>query len=261
MDEIPIQFENNLTIVSSFVANANLRPDRTINDYINCGKRLLDAPINKIIFFDEELIELLPEYCFNEKTKIVPIKKTDFYLYNHAEKITNFGLNSTFPEKDTLEYMFTMCHKTEYIKNAIELNPFQTSQFIWIDFGINHVFKSNSSADENFSNIISKLNNKIYENVRIASIWHPSIYDENFHGSYDYVYKNIMWFFAGGVFGGEKTALLKFAELTKNMCLKVIEEKQTIMWEVNIWFLIFLENKDLFSLYSCDHNSSILENY
>lgn len=33
------------------------------------------------------------------------------------------------------------------------------------------------------------------------------------------------------------------------------------MWEVNIWFLIYLENKDLFDYYSCDHNNTIIDNY
>jgi len=75
------------------------------------------------------------------------------------------------------------------------------------------------------------------------------------------IYKNIAWYFAGGVFGGNSDALLKFADLTKAQCIKTIEENQTLMWEVNIWFLVFLENRELFSLYSCDHNPNLLGNY
>jgi hypothetical protein len=35
--------------------------------------------------------------------------------------------------KDTLEYMITICHKTEWIKEAIDLNFFNTTNFTWID--------------------------------------------------------------------------------------------------------------------------------
>ena len=37
--------------------------------------------------------------------------------------------------------MFINCNKTEVIREAIELNYFNTEDFIWLDFGIRHVFK------------------------------------------------------------------------------------------------------------------------
>ena len=102
---------------------------------------------------------------------------------------------------------------------------------------------------------IENLNDKIYSKVRIASIWSPSI-------SYNVdIYKNVAWYFAGGVFGGNKDFLLDFANKTKEKCIHIIEKQNTIMWEVNIWFLIYLENKDLFDYYSCDHNNTIIDNY
>lgn len=248
--------ENNVTLVSAFIANANQRQDRSINDYISYGKKLMAAPINKIIFFDYSEIEKLPDECFNDNTLIIPIKKDDNYLYLYKEQITEFHLNTTCPEKDTLDYMITICNKTEHIKNAILLNPFQSTQFVWVDFGINHVFKD--KTDEEFTSTILELREKEFENVRIANIWDPSLYNVIFNTN---PYKDVLWFFAGGVFGGNSEALIKFADLTKHQCIKVIENSHTLMWEVNIWFQVYLENKELFSLYNCDHKPSILENY
>ena len=37
--------------------------------------------------------------------------------------------------------------------------------------------------------------------------------------------------------------------------------KNTIMWEVNVWYLIYNENKLLFDIYDCDHTDSIIDNY
>jgi len=251
--------ENNVTLVSAFIANANQRQDRCISDYIAYGKKLLAVPIKKIIFFDKSAIEMLSDDCFNDNTMIIPINKEDNYLYQYKDQITAFQLNSTCPEKDTIDYMITICNKTEHIRNAILLNPFRSSQFVWVDFGINHVFKD--KTDEEFNSTILGLREKAFDNVRIANIWNPGLYEIILNNFRSDIYKDVLWFFAGGVFGGNNNALIKFADLMKEQCVKVIEEKQTLMWEVNLWFKVYLENKELFSLYNSDHNPSILENY
>jgi hypothetical protein len=246
------------TLVSAFIANANQRSDRSVDDYIAYGKKILESNINKIIFMDEDIIEKLPDLSHTNNTVIIPIKKSDNYLYAYKDQITNFQLNSTHPEKDTLEYMITICGKTEHVRKAIELDPFQSSQFIWVDFGIIHMFKNDVIK---LRNALSNIQNNSYDNVRIGSIWNPELYDVmrlNFNTN---IYKDITWYFAGSVFGGNPYALVKFADLMQKQCIKIIEEKQTLMWEVNIWYQVFSENKDLFSLYNCDHNSTILENY
>lgn len=250
---------SNVTLVSAFISNANQRKDRSVDDYIAYGKKLMAAPINKIIFFDKSLIHKIPDEFFNDNTMIIPINKEDNYLYQYKEQITEFQLNTTCQEKDTLDYMLTICNKTEHIRNAIEINPFQSTQFVWVDFGINHVFKGQS--DEEFISILTQMREKEFENVRIASIWDPCLYKVILNNFRTNPYKDVMWFFAGGIVGGNSEDLIKFADLTKQQCIKVIEEGKTIMWEVNIWFQVYLENKELFSLYSCDHNPSIITNY
>ena len=96
-----------------------------------------------------------------------------------------------------------------------------------------------------------------YDKIRIASVWRKfgrTSYNEN-------PYHNIIWHFAGSVFGGNKDKLLRFAHLTKDMCVRTILEKNTIMWEVNIWYLIYQENPDLFDLYDCEHDRTMIAGY
>jgi hypothetical protein len=241
------------TIVSGFISNVNKRTDVNIEKYFELGKILLKAKIPKIIFVDETMYEKI-EIFDNEYTKIILIDKSDYELYQYMNNdiLTNFHLNSDNDAKNTIEYMFTMCNKTEWINQAIELNHFNTEQFVWIDLGIKHVFKCD---EDRYVNILESLNEKKYENVRIGSIWNlDMIYAAN-------IYKDITWYFAGGVFGGNKEKLLIFSKLMKEKCLQIINEQKTLMWEVNIWFLIYLENKELFEPYYCDHNDSILMNY
>ena len=159
--------------------------------------------------------------------------------------------------------MLVQCHKTEWIKIAIHLfnyinqNDSIEVEFMWIDFGIYHIFNNNDSL---FYNEIYKLNNKHSKgykknNLRIGSCIHPS---RTYHTD---IYKTIAWYFAGGVLGGSSESLLQFAELMKSECINIIKERKHLMWEVNVWYLIYLKNPELFDVYICDHNPSIISNY
>ena len=240
------------TIVSAFVANVNSRRDRTLEKYIEYGKQLLETKAPKIIFIDECVFETFAD-CINEYTHLISIKKEDSYLYQYMSLITDYNLSTTCPEKDTLDYIFTMCYKTEWIKEAILLNYFKTEQFVWIDFGIAHVCVDLSK--DQFNDAIVRVSNQSYDKIRIASIWNMH-YKLNVN-----LYNTVVWYFAGGVFGGKMEALMIFANEMKKMCIELITVKKTIMWEVNIWVLIYNLMPDMFHGYSCNHNSTILLNY
>ena len=241
------KFKN--TIVTCFVCNINNRKDRPIDKYIELGKVLLETKIPKVIFMDEQIYDKFSDY-FNEYNFFIKINQKDLYLNNYSDKITCLDINTTFKDKDTLNYFYNMGNKTEFIKRATLLNIFNTPNFIWIDFGIKHMFNCDNN---DFIKIIENLNNKVYDNqLRISSIW-------NLQQKYVFdIYKDITWYFAGSVFGGSKEKLIEFADKTKDMYLRVIEEKKTLMWEVNIWYLVYIENPDLFTPYYCGHNSSII---
>jgi hypothetical protein len=239
------------TFVSAFVSNANNRSDRNIEKYIDFGNKFINIPVKKIIFLENNTYEQYFKNKENDLTKFILFNKNDLYLYNYKDNITNLLINTDNPTKDTIEYMLTMCHKTEWIKNAIELNPYNTEQFIWIDFGIFHIIKD----EIKFKNSIMNMENKKYNNIRIASCWDPNIiYNID-------IYKQIAWYFAGGVFGGDKNILLYFASLMKEKCIEIINQKKSIMWEVNIWYLIYKQFPNLFYPYNADHNILILDNY
>jgi hypothetical protein len=75
------------------------------------------------------------------------------------------------------------------------------------------------------------------------------------------ILRQISWYFAGGVFGGNKNSLLQFADLMKEKCIEIINSYNTIMWEVNIWYILYTENPNLFQPYPCNHSISIIDNY
>lgn len=240
------------TIVSAFISNVNYKYDNSPSRYYELGKLLLQSNVQKIIFVDNTMSKLIGENYDKKNTLIIEVDKKDIYLYDYISHLVNFRINSTDHNKDTIEYMITICGKTEWIRKAIELNYFNTENFIWIDFGIRHVFKC---SDDQFVEKINSLKFKVYKNIRIGGIWNiNSIYNMN-------IYKDIAWYFAGGVFGGNKDQLTRFADLMKMKCIEIMATKNTLIWEVNIWYLLYNDYKYLFDIYNCDHNDTIIDNY
>lgn len=239
------------TIVSTFISNINKRDDIDINKYYKLGKLLLKSNTPKIIFVDNIMYDLIKNEE-NDNTKIILTDNKILYLYDYNDKLINFNLNTDNVNKDTLDYIFMMCSKTEWVRQAIHINPFNTKYFIWLDFGIRHVFKC---SDDEFIIKINKMKNRIYNNIRIGHIWNL-----NYITNCD-IYKDILWYFAGGVFGGDNNNLILFADIVKNKCIDIMINSHTIMWEVNIWYLIYQTNRSIFNPYLCDHNDSICDNY
>lgn len=238
-----------MTLVSAFFTNVN--NDKSFEKYLMLGSVLLQSKIPKIIFVDDQMYQKIKEFE-NENTKIVLTNKEDIYLYKYKNFLQNFNVNTTNPLKDTIEFMFIMCNKTEIVRKAIELNYFNTNQFIWVDFGIKHVFKC---SDEDFIAKIESLQYKTYDKVRMATIWNPQhLYSID-------IFKDIAWYFAGGVFGGNKDFLIEFADKTKEECIKIIENGRTIMWEVNVWFLVYLQYPHFFDFYQSNHNQTLIDCY
>jgi hypothetical protein len=244
----------NITIVSGFLSNINNTEQKTVEKYIEHGKKLIEIRLPKVIFIDKQIYKQYFSNLSDELTKFIEIEKKDLYFYEHIDKITNFKLNSTNPNKDTMEYMFVQNHKTEWVKQAIQLDYFKTSQYVWIDFGIYHVFKDNHIL---FKKCVYNLRYKRYNNIRFPGCWHPrNLRNIN-------ILHDISWYFAGGVFGGHKDKLLEFANLTKEKCLYLINNKKHIMWEVNIWHLVYIDtiDKDLIDWTPSDHTFRILLEY
>ena len=251
------------TIVSAFVTGVNKKKDMDISKYIECGKKLLHLPIPKIIFIEYSvylsfLEKEKEEYPLTEFIFINP--KKDIYLYTFLPYITNFEINSVNPDKDTIDYLFVQCNKTEWIRQAIHRNTFKTKQFTWIDFGIYHIVKN----DALFKNAIMKISQTAVEKVVVGSCWNirlPFVRDIN---------KDVAWFFAGGIFGGESQNLLEFADLVQQKCIQYITEHRSFIWETNIWYLVYKdslnrtfnkENHRIFAPYLAEHDVSLLQHY
>jgi len=285
-----MNLENNTIFVSAYITSIN--NNRNISEYIEYGKKMLDVDINQVIFiekdiFDEHLKNYIVSdstngcflYCFDGlmktfhyttcKNKIfVFFNRNDIYLYKYKSIVTDFQVETNNPSKDTIDYMFVQCHKTEWVKMAITLTKQNSNKainnlnFLWIDYGIYHMIRNEDMFKRELEALVTRNNSNQKEcnSIRIAGCWDLNLIYNNIN-IYTDIYKNIKWYFAGSVFGGNETTLFDFADKMKEKCIQIINNKQTLMWEINVWYLIYLENREMFNSYICNHDTSIISNY
>ena len=254
------------TFVSALLTNIN--GYRSIEKYIEYGKKLIALPINKVIFMERAIHAEHFSDENRENTTFIFIEKKDLYLYQYVDQITDFFPNTDNPEKDTLEYMFVQCNKTEWLREAIDRNPYgskgpkdPTNNFVWIDFGIWHMIRD----DQVFTDACMKIANEPFSSKGTVGSLGPltkvRIACGNSQSDFTNLHKTISWFFLGSIFGGDRDSLLKFANSVKNKCIETIQEHKTIMWEINVWQMVYADDPTLFLCYGANHDASILQNW
>jgi hypothetical protein len=249
-----MELNNRVTIVSGFVSNANNRDMHKTGMYARNGKLLLKSTTPKIIFLDEEMFSQINEQDYDpENTRIILYSREQMYYMKYVDKI-NYYPTLDNPLKNTKLFLLTMWNKTEYMKEAIQINPFNTEYYVWIDFGIRYVCKERT--DQEF---IEKLNNirqpVLNNNIRIGGIWNT-----NHNYSHELIIYPL-WYFAGGVFGGSRNALLVFSEEMRKATDELVTKYKVGTWELNIWYVIYKFIPELFDIYPCSHDETLIDGY
>ena len=241
------------TIVTAFITNINENIHRDYDTYLTYGKKMLQMDVPCVCFVESHMYRkhFLP--CLKDfpRTYFFMFEKHDNYLYEYIDQVTDYNLHSDNPAKDTIEYMFLQCHKTEFLRQVAEINPFQTTNVTWIDFGIYHMIQN----DTLFTQGIHHVSQQSYPNIRVASCIHPS------EPCYTDIYRFVVWFFAGSIIGGNNEIIKSFAACMRQKCISIIQEKHHIMWEINIWYMLYSECASWYNPYIANHDLSILQNY
>jgi hypothetical protein len=151
-----------------------------------------------------------------------------------------------------------MCNKTEFMRKAIDMNLYNSTNYIWIDFGIFHIIKS--IGEESIAKqAILNMKYKCYDKIRTPI----GIYWDFYIDSFDPLCNAVSWVFLGGIIGGNKDNLIYFADKVRDKCWDLINNKNTLLWEVNIWHILYKDeiNRDLFSTYVSGHDINMINDY
>jgi hypothetical protein len=280
-----------MNIVSGFISNINTRKDRDITKYLNFGAELMAVEIPMTIFIERSVFDQMDigsgsggdfvyrirggimdgiqqKYSYVKVGHItfVFFEMRDLFLWSYRALGHRFQLNTGNPAKDTIEYMMVQCQKSEWMAIASQLSDSlrgggQVVEYVWVDFGAFHMFGGKIDVFQTeLYKLRGRINRRLLQTggsnrVTFAMCWNPT------HVYYGDIYKDINWLFAGSVFGGGGNALQQFALRVREKCLQVLRERNTLMWEINIWVLIYREAPELFALYPSDHSEILFRGY
>lgn len=217
---------------------------------------LLQLGINICIFiepeFEENFRKLESEYPNLKVIQVMKVEDLELYkLCNENNLDYDLPINRN-KDKDTKKYMFLILGKIEFTKKAIDINPYNSEYFSWIDFSLPYVFKDSENTLKKIKNI-STLEFQS-EFLYIPGCWNFKVND------IDYIRNNVIWRFCGGYFIGDKNSIVNFYNISNNYFLEFLNQTKTLSWEVNYW--AWLEGTGLFSptWYLADHNDSMIIN-
>ena len=227
--------------------------NHNIEKYLdNAKKFILQLPYPLIIFTDDnQIIEILKqERKDSKKTYIYNKKFEETYFYKDLDNLVElqkkFHIVNGVIEHETPMYIILNNNKFDCIDKTIEMNPFNSSHLIWMDFGINHVAQNTERIHDWI--------NKVPDKIKQLCI-NPFTENTPFKQHFEFIYHNM----AGGLFSGSLENMRKYSELFKNKTEDIYNDNWYQIDEA-VMTMVQRENPDLFDLYYGDY-IGIISNY
>lgn len=249
------------TIVTMFY-NVREKEGNKTNSHLNRGVKkycelaenfILTLPYNLIIFTDnEEVFEFIENKRISYKNKTCIYKKPfeDTYYYKHLDQLSELQKKFTIingnVSQETPMYIILNNNKFDFMESAIQLNPFESDHFIWMDFGINHVAQNTEKIHEWICNVPNKIK-QLCINPYIETVDNKQMFQYIHHHT------------AGGLFTGSKENILKYCELFKQKTEQIYAEDWYQIDEA-VMTMVQRENPDLFDFFYGDYQG-IISNY
>jgi len=234
--------------------NNQIERNRKLDSYIDFSKQfLLKQPFPIIFFIDEN--EETYNAIYNSRKELNLLDKTyiykcDFkttYFYKDYDKLkelqSQFHILNGELEHETPLYVILNNNKFDCIDKTIELNPFNSSHLIWMDFGINHVAE-NTECIHNWIN-------KVPDKIKQMCI-NPFVEKLEFKEYFRYIYHNM----AGGLFSGSVENMKRYSKLFKNKTDEIYNDNWYQIDEA-IMTMVHRENPDLFDLFYGDYEGIV----
>ena len=143
---------------------------RSLEECINSMKVLLEVPCYLVIFTDNNCINLIKEirnsFGLNHLTHyiICDFENLEYYKYNDIIKLNRTMYWPTRDERTCSENHVLQISKIDFVSQIIELNPFNSSKFGWIDSNLNKNFSKiceNYTVDK-FLNVLNNISEKFH---------------------------------------------------------------------------------------------------
>ena len=259
-----------ITYVTAFMKIYNT-PYNNRDDayYLSRFKEIANTGIHICVYTDN--LDLFKDFNLNN-VKIFEMKVKDTWVYQTiqqkggceewagdgagTEDVGNKKLSlpqhRSF-EKDIPKFMAVMNSKIDFVKDAIDINPFHTSHFAWIDFGISYIFKNLVQCQK-----LLQLYDSLQLDAQFLCI--PGCLGKLSITDLESYLNQVNWRFCGGFFIGDKASIQQFHTLHREFFPRFLEEHRKLVWEVNFWAWLEAVVTDWNPIwFQADHNDSIIE--
>ena len=196
----------------------------------------------------EVLVQQYPNVRLLEMT--IPYKETALYTLCSSP-----GLS--YPErrsdsKDVIKYMALMNAKMEFVRDAIEKNPFGSQTFAWMDFSMAYIFNQKETTLSKLEAVSKRdWTNKPF--MLIPGCWAPAEANNN-----TAIISAVHWRFCGTFFMGDAGSLMDFYRIYLENYPRCIQDTQKWLWEVNVWAWLEANTEWKPQWYCADHNDRII---
>ena len=242
-----------VTFVTAFFELNEVRPnEKPLQSYIKHFISLAYSAIPLCLYTSSDIAKMIIDAdpnIFSMSTIKLYIVSRDTTIsqlimsYNNLQLPANRNSN-----KDTYKYMILINSKVEYLHRAIMHNPFNTSHFAWIDFGIFHIIKGN----------IETVQQRLYQiattSYKIGSLIIPGCWQRKDMISKKDFIDNINWRFCGGFLLGCTEEITRFYNSYLTQLKIFLDTFGVLVWEVNFWAWLEREAKITVDWYLADHN-------
>lgn len=216
-------------------------------NYLIWMSNMLSNNNSMIIFCDAASKSTIEEMrCFHkEKTLIVETEFSDFYCYQYSRQFVEHTVLDTELDRGHNMFLYMIWNeKTNFLKRAIELNPFKTDYFLWTDIGC---FRETNTEYLNWPNP-KRISEMPKDKVLLLSIAHFTEYElltSSFDEIPSFQYENRI---SAPIFGGYKDVLLKWHKKYYEMLEYFILREQFIGKDQSIMNCVYLLNRDMCDL-------------
>ena len=200
-----------------------------------------------IIFCDDKSVQMIHELRNgkHDKTIIIPTKFTDFYTYKYATSfLQHYQMDNEQRVGHNMFLYMIWSEKSHFLKRAIEMDPFHSDYFLWVDIGC---FRLQNTRYLNWPNH-DKIN-QLNKNKILLLLVQPFTMEE-----LNCVEKEKLPLFqftnriGGTMFGGGKDVLLKWHSKYYDMLEYFISINRFIGKDQSIMNSVYLLNRELCEL-------------
>ena len=194
--------------------------------YKDLMKNVLSFDSPMVVYIDEKDYDFVKEIRGNKRTEIIttPFEglKTNVKWGDRirevmtSEKFLQDQTVPTHPQIKHPEYNILMHEKVQFVKHAVEKNPFDTEHFMWLDAGVFHMNNRVELLNKRFPNKKSVLDENLHF-IQIEDFSEEVLSDiEKFYKGHNVKIIGTSWL-------GHKNAILKFVDSYENLIEESLE--------------------------------------